>query len=208
MVQAVRNERLAVREKLVNVYTDRIKTSVSDNLGTNWIELNLTLAESDAVLVYDSNDMLTFPVADIKGEVFEDVFNAPFTKEYIENDPAGAIVEYSRIADSALKDTLRIKADIAQARCMHKLNRPGKAIEKLRSIVLEYSDETIFLRTQKCRARLLLLELCRQTEDRGFMQINIFLLRSSCLFLRGFWNMPRTYNKTPLLKNKSNVPNG
>ncbi|MHC4130727.1 MAG: sensor histidine kinase [Planctomycetota bacterium] len=168
MVQAVRNERLAVREKLVNVYTDRIKTSVSDNLGTNWIELNLTLAESDAVLVYDSNDMLTFPVADIKGEVFEDVFNAPFTKEYIENDPAGAIVEYSRIADSALKDTLRIKADIAQARCMHKLNRPGKAIEKLRSIVLEYSDETIFLRTQKCRARLLLLELCRQTEDRGF----------------------------------------
>ncbi|MHC5076633.1 MAG: hypothetical protein ACYTFM_09420, partial [Planctomycetota bacterium] len=170
MVQAVRNEHLAVREKLINVYTDRIKTSVSENLGTDWIDINLALVFADAVFVYDSNDKLTFPVADIKEDVFDDVFSTAFTKEYIENDPAGAIAEYRKIAESALKDTMRIKADIAQARCMHKLNLGDEAIEKLRSIISEYSDETMFLRTQKCKARLLLLELCHQKDDEQYIK--------------------------------------
>jgi signal transduction histidine kinase len=90
--------------------------------------------------------------------------------EYKNNDPNKAMGEYHRIAQSAEKDLLRIYADISQARCLRKLKRENEAIEVLRTILSRYDNSHQYLRIQKSHARLLLLELCRQTGDKNYIK--------------------------------------
>jgi signal transduction histidine kinase len=169
MTQAVKNERLAVKEKLLSFYENRIKESVKQRLSPDWISLNMSLTASDGFLVYDSKNKLTYPVDDINQDVtYGDTFRYAFELEYADNALAKAIVEYQQIAAAADKDTVRIIADIAQVRCLRKLKRIDEAIAKLRTTISKYADDDKFLRVQKCRAHVLLLELYRQTNGGDF----------------------------------------
>jgi len=170
MSQAVKNERLAIKEKLIGEYENRIKESVQEHLSADWLNLNISaISASDGFLVYDSDNKLTFPVDDAYEDISrDDRFSHAFELEYAVNDPAAAIVEYRRIADTANTDTLRIMADISQARCLSKLKSFDKAIAKLRAAISKYADDKKLLRAQKCRAQIFLLELCRQVNDKDF----------------------------------------
>jgi len=169
MTQAVKNEHLAVKEKLLNFYENRIEKSVKQRLSPDWISLNTSLVASDGFLVYDSKNKLTYPVDDVNQDIiYDDTFSYAFELEYADNDPAKAIVEYQQIAAAADKDTVRITADIAQVRCLRKLKRVDEAIAKLRTTISKYGDDDKFLRVQKCRAHVLLLELYRQTNSDDF----------------------------------------
>ena len=169
MTQAVKNEHLAVKEKLLNFYENQIKKSVKQRLSPDWISLNTSLVASDGFLVYDSKNKLTYPVDDINQDViYDDTFSYAFELEYADSAPAKAIVEYQQIAAAADKDTVRIIADIAQVRCLRKLKRIDEAIAKLRTTISNYGDDDKFLRVQKCRAYALLLELYRQTNSGDF----------------------------------------
>jgi signal transduction histidine kinase len=114
---------------------------------------------------------MTFPVADTAQNVSaNDAFAAAYELEYQQNDPNKAIDEYRRIAQSAEKDTLRIYADISQARCLYKLKRDNEAIAALKTVLSRYDNSDQTLRVQKCHARLLLLELCRRTGDKYYIK--------------------------------------
>ena len=170
MTQSVKNVRLAIKEKLLVVYQNNIKQSIQQHLNPKWIDMNVSpIVASDAFLVYDSQNRLTFPVDDAHEDITQsDTFTHAFKLEHADNDPAAAIVEYRRIADTTSEETLRISADISQTRCLSKLKRPDEAITKLWLIISKYSDDKIFLRAQKCRAHLFLLELSRQTNNKDF----------------------------------------
>ena len=115
MTQAVRNERLAIREKLLTVYKNDLIDSVKFNFAEpGWRNLHLALAGSDGFLIFDGNDSLIFPVEDVSEDInSEDIFNTAYKLEYIDDNPADAIAEYYRIAESSIEDTLRIRADMA-----------------------------------------------------------------------------------------------
>ena len=161
MSQAIKNERLAIKEKLIGEYENRIKESVREHLYDDWLNLNISaISASDGFLVYGSDNKLTFPVDDVYEDIsHDDRFSHAFELEYAVNDPAAAIVEYRRIADTANTDTLRIMADISQARCLSKLKSLDEAIAKLRSAISKYVDDKKLLRAQKCQAQIFLLEL-------------------------------------------------
>ena len=61
MTQAVRNERLAIREKLLTAYNDDLRDSVKYNFADkNWMSLNLALAGSDGFLIFDGNKLAEY----------------------------------------------------------------------------------------------------------------------------------------------------
>jgi len=171
MTQAVKNERLAIRQKLVGIYKNRLETSAREKLPDDWIGLNTSTPSTDGFLVFDSNNELTYPVVELDETVGGgDTFDLASKLEYRENDPNKAMAEYRRIAENADSNSLRISADIAKARCLRKLNRIDGAISHLRAVISEYDDSDKYVRVRKCRARLLLLELCRQTNDDDFLK--------------------------------------
>jgi len=172
MSQAVKNERLAMRQKLHDIYRGRLEEAAKEKLGFDYINPHLPRVMSDGFLVFDSNEKLTFPVADAKEDVVSsDIFSLAIESEYQDNDFNEALAEYGRIAEAAghnEHDKVTITAEIAQARCLIKLGQAEQAIVKLRTIVSKYNDDDIYVRAQKCRAHLLLLELCHQEADEIF----------------------------------------
>ncbi|MCD6394401.1 MAG: GHKL domain-containing protein [Planctomycetes bacterium] len=171
MTQAVKNERLAVRQKLIGIYKNRLETSAREKLSDDWISLNTSTPSTDGFLVFDSNNELSYPVVELDETVSsDDTFDLASKLEYRENDPNKAMAEYRRIAENADSNSLRISADISRARCLRKLNRIDEAISHLRAVISKYDDSDKYVRVHKCRARLLLLELCRQTNDDDFLK--------------------------------------
>jgi signal transduction histidine kinase len=171
MTQTVKNERLVVQQKLVDIYQNRLKTSAQENLSDSWISLNTSTDATDGFLVFDNNGELTYPVIESNEDVSgSEAFDLAYKLEYRDNAPDKAMAEYRRIAENADSDGLRIIADVSQARCLRKLNRIDEAISDLRTVISKYDDGDKYVRVQKCRARLLLLELCRQTDDKDFLR--------------------------------------
>jgi len=170
MTQAVRNERLAIREKLLTVYKGNLRDSVEYNFADNkWININLALAYSDGFLIFDGNDNLIFPVEDVSGDIISDeIFDTAYQFEYVNDNPAAAIAEYNEIANRPIEDTLRIRADMASVRCMKKINHTDVAIEKLREILSKYNDDKIQIRSQKIRAHLSLVEMLQKKNNEEF----------------------------------------
>jgi signal transduction histidine kinase len=169
MTTAVRNERLAMRQKLEDIYQNRLKTSAQEKLGADTINRHTAVLMSDGFLVYDSSGKLTYPAADVKEDSSSTIeFALAFQLEFKNNDPNKAFAEYCRIAEAADKNSLRIDADISQARCLRKLNRTDDAIAILRVILSRYDNSDSYLRAGKCRAHLLLLELASRAADKNF----------------------------------------
>lgn len=186
MVQAAGNESLALRQKMVNNYEERLKASVNEKLSDDEINRHIALVMSDGFIVFDGDGRLTFPVDDETDPLkSESVFEQAFELEYAEKDLEKAITEYLRIAKDTVSKDIAIKANISNIRCLRQLDRNGEAINQAESIVSQYEDSSKYIRSQKCHAYLLLMELCK---DRDKEQYNKILSDAFDHFTQGMYH--------------------
>jgi signal transduction histidine kinase len=194
MNQAVKNDRLAVKQKLTDIYQLRLDT-LSKRLDDLWsgrinsvrqkvaacqgIEMFglLTgrdrgadgLPICDAVVIYDSNGTLFYPVAggtDYPSELPEE-FNKAWAAEFIEKDFTRSIELYGQIAESNVDDYVRYSALMGRVRCLRKLGDIEKATAFCRAIAYGRATENISSSSASLitRARVLLMELKAETKD-------------------------------------------
>ncbi len=195
MTQAVRNERLAVRQKLSDVYKQRLEI-MSKRIDDLWSgRIGLVERESagkrqpvemfdllagrgngtggskicDAIIIYDSNGKLVYPVAgdsDYTGELSEE-FNEAWSVEFTEENFPRAIRLYQQIADSPVDDYTRYSALLGNVRCLRKLGEIEKAVALCREIAYGKTSESISSSSVAliARARILLVNLKSQSQE-------------------------------------------
>lgn len=164
MTQAVKNERLAVRQRLQTWYREQWRSIIDDD----YIQIVLSRDAASGLLVFDSTGKQSFPVAAADDDSDKAVFRKAFALEFEEQDISKALDEYQRIRRSASEPAVRIQADLSTARCLARLDQPDKAINRLEQFLAEYDDSSFALRCWKTRAHLLLLEWMHQTKDDRF----------------------------------------
>lgn len=193
MGQAVKNDRLAVRQKLSDFYQQRLETlstridelwSARINLleqkaaGSLQSEIFSLLAGSgengdskicDAVIIYDNNAKLLYPVTGA-GEYSDDMpeeFNAAWSAEFIDADFGRAARLYEKISDSNSEDYIRYSALMGRIRCLRKLGETERTIALCREMAYGLTPEDISPSSVSLitRARILLVELKSETES-------------------------------------------
>ncbi len=182
MSQAVRNERLAVRQKLTDVYQqrlDRLSEKVDDlwTDRTNAIDAEIAgritneifgLKLCDAMIVYDSNDKLIYPLmGDVAypSELPEEI-NKAWSAEFIEEDFAKAAELYDQIAGTSEENYVRNSALMGKVRCLRKSGDIEQAVAQCDDLAYGSVPEDISPSSASLitRARVLLVELKAQTE--------------------------------------------
>lgn len=171
MTQAVENAQLAVKTKLEDVYTRQCQSAAQNGLRADWVLLCTSLPGADGILVYGTAGVLTFPVPDNMNVSASDDFEAPFRFEYEHESYDQALQAYRQIAERSTDNAIRIKAEVSEARCLHKLDRTTEAIAKLNDVLTRYGDSDIGVRIEKCRAHLLLLDLSMEVDGPVFEKI-------------------------------------
>lgn len=186
MTRAVRNERLAVRQKLTGVYEQHLGTlgEKVDNLWSSRIasarqkleaklepvEIFARLAGRDnAVVIYDGVGRPIYPTTGgvESREEFPDQFNEAWAAEFTENDFVRAIRLYEQIADSHYDDYVSHSALMGKIRCLRKSSLIEEAVAVCREMAYgpfpaTLSPSSVSLIT---RARILLVELMADTDD-------------------------------------------
>jgi len=196
MSQAVKNERLAVRQTLTDAYQQQLEI-LGKKVDDLWsaridvveqqtaikrqpVEMFELLAGQDngtsgskkicdAIIIYDSNGKLVYPVTgddDYPGELSEE-FNEAWGVEFAEKDFSLAIKLYGQIADSLVDDYTRYSALLGKVRCLRKLEEIEKAIALCREMAYGQIPEGISSSSISliARARILLVKLKSQTRD-------------------------------------------
>ena len=163
MSQALRNERLAVRQKLSAVYQQRLEI-LSKRIDDLWsarisviegetavqrqpIEIFDRLSGSDsgpdepnicnAVIIYDRNGKLVYPITGDEDypAVFPDEFNVAWNAELVDENFTRAIQLYEQFVDSADDGYyLRYSALLGQIRCLRKSGEFDKAVNLCRQM--------------------------------------------------------------------------
>jgi len=171
MTQAVKNERLAVRQKLTDVYQQRLDI-LNKKVDELWsariglIEQEVAVKRQpvemfdllagrdkgtggskicDAIIIYDSNGKLVYPAAgdsDYTGELSEE-FNEAWSVEFTEEDFPVAIQLYEQIAESPVDDYTRYSALLGNVRCLRKLGEIEKAVALCREMAYGKTSESI-----------------------------------------------------------------
>lgn len=153
---ALRNERLAVRERLTQVYVNYLGAA-QRSLAAHWRErtdrLDALVSRSPAaqfaaivrsnlatsVVIYDSEGQLAypaFPSSDAITQPFWAAFQQPLTLEFQRQDLAAAAEAYGLISQQATDPQLKAAAFQAQANCHVKSGNPSDAIEILERLIL------------------------------------------------------------------------
>jgi signal transduction histidine kinase len=151
MKEAMRNERLAVRQKIEDAYRPQLDTVLSQ-LEKYWQDKAKALAEvdreagapaafanlvssgvCDSVIIYDSSGQLMYPAAAQMPTVEQEGDSPEWVEarrhEYEQNDPGAAAVAYRNIAGHGDDSTITARALQAQARCLAKAGQTEAAIE-------------------------------------------------------------------------------
>lgn len=180
MSQAVKNERLAVRQKLVSLYAEKLQLAAAETDEVWKITLERldelvgqgtpcrALAESDfraSAIVYDDTGRRIYPPlsSDVNtGPWAEGAFGRAWELEFDRQDFDGAIEVYREKADS--NDLLvGYSALIGKARCLAKMGKTGEAIETCQQVAFSPDETTCdtarFMLI--ANARLLLAELVK-----------------------------------------------
>jgi len=182
MSQAVKNERLAVRQKLTDVYQqrlDKLSQKVDDlwsdrihSLGTKTVGHEVAeifgLKLCDAVIVYDSNDKLVYPAVEsgaYQSELPEE-FNKAWSAEFIKEDFSQAVGLYEQIAGTSEVDYVRYSALMGKVRCLRKSGDIEKAAAECSDLAYGQvpDDAGSSSASLITRARVLLVELKAQAE--------------------------------------------
>lgn len=203
---AVKNERLAVRQRLVNFYTERAEKSFIEYPNSYWQEDKEKLSGSaqipaknffrlfaigedsnyQGMVIYDVNGAIVYPVVETE-QYFTDsdsVLEKIWETEYIEKDYVKAANAYGKLADGNDAD-LRAAALVGEARCLKKagrLSEAAKACERLGwGENINKGDERLI-----ADARLMQIQLYQATADPRFFESveKIFENRFSDLSIR------------------------
>ena len=187
MNQAVKNERFAIRQKLTDLYTDKAKKVIDENIDRYWqkqieqfqgfintakdsdIEAVLmsNATEFDSVVITDPNNNIiwptynTAPPKQVKAELEE-----ARQVEFVEQDYSKALDIYSGFADGNDGD-LSCLAMQGQGRCLKKagkLTDAAKLYEKLAWPI----DKKILCNDTMANNRLMLLSLYRSLAHKDF----------------------------------------
>jgi signal transduction histidine kinase len=189
MTQAVKNERLAIRQKMIDTYTSRSQdifykyplsyrnladknlTAILQNLSADSGTLIENLINKQnyfsSLVIYDQNNKLIYPVQtnytiNTLPYNLQDVWKLEFSdKNYDE-----AIKQYDRIGGfSSIIDVI-YACKIAVVRCLVKQNKITEAIEKCRQIAYSAPGAP----AQVAYARLMLADLYSKTNHKDLLK--------------------------------------
>lgn len=187
MNQAVKNERFAIRQKLTDLYTNKAKKIIDENINSYWqkqidtfIEtidatkdsdiragLITNITEFDSVVITDTNNKISWPTFDTnKPKQQKDELQEAEQMEFIEKDYSKAVDIYSNFIDSN-DANLSCQAIQGQARCLKKngkLTDAAKIYEKLAWLI----DKKTLCNSTIANNRLMLLELYRSLAHNDF----------------------------------------
>ncbi len=188
MSKAVKNERLAVRQKLVDLYTKRANNffeEVPDQYFETAIKQLNSQASAEAftifntftekpddryqgMLIYDAANNLAYPTL----EGFPDEQSRELIETFrqeLQGDIEEAIGQYEKIAEDSNSNIIRYKAILAKARCLSKLNRQQEAIELTYGLAYPGNPESIgpASAAMVVQSRVYLAGLYAQTEDKN-----------------------------------------
>ena len=195
MNQAVRNERLAVRQKLTTVYQKRLEI-LSERVDELWsarldvIEQQAAVGRQpveifdwlvgiregqdkpnvcSAVIIYDNVGRLLYPVTagqDYAGE-FPPEFNQAWNAEFIEEDFIRAIGMYEQFIDLNDHGYISYSALLGKIRCLRNLGQIENAIDLCRQMAYGEVSENVGASSIAliARARILLVNLKDQTQE-------------------------------------------
>ena len=188
MARANENERLAVRQKLVDIYQNKVD-GLRESMELNWLSQPEILAKqihrqpsaffeysattaglgADGILIYAKQGSLAYPIiidtmtkrADLPIE-----FERAWQLEFFEKMYQRAINSYKTIADNTSHDAVRIKAIIGMVRCLNKIGEIEKAVQLCKQILDSYNADYAgsTTATQICHARLMLVSLYKNQE--------------------------------------------
>jgi hypothetical protein len=168
LVEAVRNERIAVRQKLVDVYSKRLREATV-SLDEVWeskvsfIEMKAAELEeaelfellvqeggkgrfADGVLIYSGfGQSVLYPVIDAEQQErasSPETFSEAWELEFVEKDFAGALEAYEGIAEWSEDEYERLKASLGRVRCLKRTGRTEEAVSLCRKVGYQ-SSETV-----------------------------------------------------------------
>jgi signal transduction histidine kinase len=196
MTQAVRNERLAVRQKLIDIYQEKAKPLI-ENLQQSRLKFEQRIQQIDQVshfsffvefccdkeyaeglVIYDNNGQIIFPVLSKKKYYLSiSNFEEGWKSEFIDNDYIKAAKEYEqKIMDSSIPYEV-FHGRLAMIRCYEKAANIEEAVNLCRKlaypgehIVNEYTSSDII------RARLKLVQLYQKQNTSIFEKETALLL--------------------------------
>jgi len=160
MNSAVKNQRLAVRQRLVDSYKDSLaklkeynedvwlrlteipartsSTDLRDFVATVVRTKNHGMGDydhGDAVLVYDPNGALLYPAIEDYRPDTSDVNKSLWRLEFVDEDYVAAAEEYQKIADVSADKTAKLRAQIAAVRNLKKAHDTAGALAECDRII-------------------------------------------------------------------------
>ncbi|MCK4885869.1 MAG: hypothetical protein KAS96_00710, partial [Planctomycetes bacterium] len=187
MNQAVKNERFAIRQKLTDLYTNKAKKIIDDNIDSYWqkqideftgiintakdnnIEavLMANATEFDSVVIIDPNNNICWPIYNIdKPKQQKSELEEAWQVEFVEQDHTKAANIYSNFADSN-DINLRLPAMQGQARCLKKSGKLSDAAKVYEKLAWPIDKKTLCNNTI-INNRLMLLGLYRSLAHENF----------------------------------------
>ncbi|MDD5011268.1 MAG: HAMP domain-containing sensor histidine kinase, partial [Phycisphaerae bacterium] len=159
MTQAVKNERLAIRQKLIDSYSTRGQ-EIFFKFPEGFIDDQNNFSAS---AIYDHNDKIVYPVPlPPQNGIMQDRLKKAWELEYVDKNYDEAIKEYERIGGPSSIHNVIYDCRIAAARCLVKQNKITEAMEEYRQIV--YSAPPTL--TQAAYAKLMLVDLYGKTNHK------------------------------------------
>jgi signal transduction histidine kinase len=195
MSRAVKNEHLAVKQKLSDVYSQRLETLIKrvDELWSARLKMleqqateerqpvemfgKLVSRESgavgsricDALIIFDSNGKVLYPVTGVGEQPVElsEEFNKAWDVEFTAENFNRAIRLYEYIAESSADDYARYSALMGKVRCLRKLGDIEQAVAVCEKIAYGQPPENVGLSSAAliARARILLVNLKKESKD-------------------------------------------
>lgn len=169
MGQAMKNERIAVRQKLIDSYTHRAEylfgEAQDQYVSLVLLEQVVSLADQPpyagrpsvlftafsaskptdkyrGMLIYDDRGRLIFPVIDAPAETTGEPFTEALEAER-SGDFEAALAAYRRIADKDPNGAAGDRAQLSAARCLAQLGRVTEAAELARALASPSDRETL-----------------------------------------------------------------
>ncbi len=190
MIQTMRNERLAVRQKLIDVYDDQLRQPINTMNQTIWKPFSDTVSViasdtnslripgslnswpapvssiAESVVLYDSSGTPVYPIIPDRNEPmenFSELFERAGESEFMHDQPLEAIKIYTEIIAKSRDDyTLRL-ATIGQIRCYRTLGNLGRAESLCRNLAYDEKNPPTTPESVRltAEARVLLIELAQ-----------------------------------------------
>ena len=167
MTQAVKNERLAVRQKLIDSYTKRAQEIFFKNPEISIEDPN----EFSASAIYDQNDKIIYPVPPSQRIIYSsDNVQKVWKIEFSDANYVEAIKEYDKISKySSIPDEV-YQSQMGIIRCLVKQSKFNDAIKICpalaypgKHIINEFTPEQI------ARTKLMLISLYSRTEHKNLL---------------------------------------